>query len=113
MAKVMYYFLLKTNANSDNKTMNNSEKFALYSYRFIVLFFVLLGTLMSLELTWLLLDFFMALLTICNLFALLLLSKQFLFIFDDYIQQIKHGHNPVFHKNKMPKISKFLDAWKQ
>lgn len=106
-------FLLKTNANSDNKTMNNSEKFALYSYRFIVLFFVLLGTLMSLELTWLLLDFFMALLTICNLFALLLLSKQFLFIFDDYIQQIKHGHNPVFHKNKMPKISKFLDAWKQ
>lgn len=106
-------FLLKSNNKVNNKlTMNNNEKFVLYSYRFIVLCFVLLGTLMSLELTWLLLDFFMALLTICNLFALLLLSKQFLFIFEDYIQQRKIKHNPVFHKSKMPKISKFLDAWK-
>lgn len=105
-------FLLKANNKTTTINMNSNEKIVLYSYRFIVLFFVLLGTLMSLELTWLLLDLFMALLTICNLFALLLLSKQFLFIFNHYTQQIKLGHNPTFHKSQMPEISKFLDAWR-
>ena len=53
----------------------------------------------------------MALLTLCNLVAIVLLSRQAVFLLKDYRQQKKEGKNPVFTKDKMPEIADKLEAW--
>ena len=47
----------------------------------------------------------------CNLVAIVLLSRQAVFLLKDYRQQKKEGKNPVFTKDKMPEIADKLEAW--
>ena len=53
----------------------------------------------------------MAMITICNLIAIILLFPKVKFLVDDYYRQKKEGKNPVFKKFMMSKIEKDLDAW--
>ncbi len=74
--------------------------------------FVLFGALASLQLAWSLVDFCMALLTICNLVAILLLGKYVFRLADDYRAQRRRGiKDPVFHRSQLPEIEQELQCW--
>ena len=70
---------------------------------------VMFGAMASLDLVWSLGDLFMALLTACNLYAIVRLSKYAFRLLDDYRAQKKAGRNPVFHRDTMPELD--LECW--
>ena len=73
---------------------------------------VMFGALASLELAWSLADITMAFMTICNLFAISLLSKQAFLLLHDYIAQKRSGiKSPVFDKNKLPELKDKAECW--
>jgi len=72
--------------------------------------FVVIGAVISMDAAWSLGDFFMALVTLCNLIAIVLLGKYAFRLLDDYRAQRRRGvRDPVFHKDTMPDLD--LDAW--
>jgi AGCS family alanine or glycine:cation symporter len=87
------------------------NKAALMVYRLTSCACVMLGALMSLELTWSLIDLCMALITICNLAAIILLYPKVHYLTRDYIAQKKALRDPVFHKDQMPEIAEQLEGW--
>ena len=61
---------------------------------------VMFGALASFELVWNIVDLFMALLTACNLVAIVLLGRYTFRLLDDYRQQKRQGiKEPVFHRS--------------
>ena len=73
---------------------------------------VMFGALASFELVWNLVDFFMALLTACNLVAITLLGRYAFRLLDDYRQQKRNGiKEPVFHRSKLPEIENDIECW--
>ena len=71
---------------------------------------VLFGAFASLDLVWSIGDFFMALLTAVNLFAIVLLGKYVFRLLADYNAQKRAGiSDPVFHRSQMPDLD--LDCW--
>ena len=88
------------------------KKSVLYIYRLAVGGMVMFGALASLELAWSLADITMAFMTICNLFAISLLSKQAFLLLHDYIAQKRSGiKSPVFDKNKLPELKDKAECW--
>jgi AGCS family alanine or glycine:cation symporter len=88
------------------------QKWVLNAYRIFVGGMVLWGSLMTLDLAWSMADLMMALLTMCNLVAIVLLSKQAIWLLNDYRAQKRQGiKSPVFTKDKMPDIEDKLVAW--
>lgn len=74
--------------------------------------FVLFGSLASLETVWAIGDLCMALLTACNLVAIILLGKYAFRLLDDYRRQKHDGvRDPQFHRTQMPDIEHEIDAW--
>jgi AGCS family alanine or glycine:cation symporter len=75
-------------------------------------FFVMFGALASLELAWSVVDFCMALLTACNLVAIILLGKYVFRLLDDYTSQRQRGiKSPTFHRSQIPEIEHDLECW--
>lgn len=73
---------------------------------------VMFGALATLELVWSLGDFFMALLTACNLVAIVALGRFVFRLLDDYRQQKRQGiKNPTFHRHQIPELEADLDCW--
>ena len=73
---------------------------------------VMFGALASLEIVWNLGDLCMALLTACNLIAIIALGKYAFQLLDDYRQQKRDGiKEPTFHRSQLPEIEKDLDCW--
>ena len=73
---------------------------------------VMFGALASLEIVWNLGDFCMALLTACNLIAIIALGKYAFRLLDDYRQQKRNGiKEPIFHRSQLPEIENDLDCW--
>lgn len=73
---------------------------------------VMFGALASFELVWNIVDLFMALLTACNLVAIVLLGRYTFRLLDDYRQQKRQGiKEPVFHRSKLPEIEDELECW--
>ena len=73
---------------------------------------VIFGALASFELVWNIVDFFMALLTACNLVAIVLLGRYAFRLLDDYRQQKRRGiKEPVFHRSQLPEIENELECW--
>ncbi|MBR4239127.1 MAG: alanine:cation symporter family protein [Prevotella sp.] len=73
---------------------------------------VMFGALASLEIVWNLGDLCMALLTACNLVAIIALGKYAFQLLEDYKQQKRDGiKEPTFHRSQMPEIEKDLDCW--
>ena len=70
---------------------------------------VIFGALASLDLVWSLGDLCMALLTACNLYAIVRLSKYAFRLLTDYRAQKRAGKNPVFHRETMPDLE--LECW--
>ena len=74
--------------------------------------FVMFGALASLELVWSLGDLCMALLTACNLVAILFLGKYVFRLLDDYRMQKRNGiKEPTFHRNQLPEIESEIECW--
>ena len=73
---------------------------------------VMFGALATLELVWSLGDFCMALLTACNLVAIVALGRYVFRLLDDYRQQKRQGiKNPTFHRHQIPELEADLDCW--
>ena len=74
--------------------------------------FVFFGAVASFEFVWNLGDLFMALLTLCNLIALVFLCKHVFKLLDNYRAQKRRGiKNPEFHRSDLPEIADDLDCW--
>ena len=66
---------------------------------------VMFGAMASLDLVWSVGDLFMALLTACNLVAIITLGKYVFKLLDDYLDQKRRGiKEPTFHRGKLPEI---------
>ncbi len=88
------------------------NKTVLTIYRLFSSGMVMWGALMSLDFAWSMADLTMAMMTACNLAAIILLSKQAFFLLEDYRAQKKKGiKSPVFDKDKMPEIKDKLECW--
>jgi len=73
---------------------------------------VMLGALVTLDMAWNMVDFCMALLTACNLVAIIALGKYAFRLLDDYRLQKRQGiRDPQFHRNDMPDIAEELECW--
>lgn len=86
-------------------------KHAVFIYRLAVAAMVMIGAVITLDFAWCLADLTMAMLTVFNLIAIVLLSRQAIFLLNDYRQQKKEGKNPQFSKQQMPEIADKLEAW--
>lgn len=80
-------------------------------YRLIVGAMVYLGSVMSLDLVWGFADITMAMMTICNLAAILVLGKYARRLLLDYLDQRKLGKDPVYHSSTIPEIAKETECW--
>lgn len=73
---------------------------------------VMFGALASLDVVWALGDLCMALLTACNLFAIVILGKYTFRLLDDYLAQKRRGiKEPTFHRSQLPEIQEELECW--
>ncbi|MBR5085878.1 MAG: alanine:cation symporter family protein [Muribaculaceae bacterium] len=73
---------------------------------------VMLGAVASLGLVWNFGEVCMALITLCNLIAILFLGKYAFRLLKDYRAQKRKGNkSPVFNKSILPEVKKDLDAW--
>ena len=73
---------------------------------------VMFGALATLEQVWNLGDFCMALLTICNLVAIITLGRYAFRLLDDYQSQKSQGiREPVFHRRQLPEIEGEIECW--
>jgi AGCS family alanine or glycine:cation symporter len=89
-----------------------NNKTVMIVFRLLVCGMVMFGALASLDLAWSLADLCMALMTACNLVAIVLLSKYAVRLYKDYMTQKKQGiKDPVFKKESMPDIQNDLECW--
>jgi AGCS family alanine or glycine:cation symporter len=89
-----------------------NNKVVMTIFRLLVCGMVMFGALASLDLAWSLADLCMALMTACNLVAIVLLSKYAVRLYNDYTAQKKQGiKDPVFRKESMPDIQNDLECW--
>lgn len=73
---------------------------------------VMVGALVTLEMAWNMVDLCMALLTACNLVAIIALGKYAFHLLDDYRRQKRQGtRDPQFHRNQIPEIADGLECW--
>ena len=66
---------------------------------------VMAGAMLSLKTVWSLADITMALMTLCNLVAIVLLGRQAMLLLDDYRAQRKQGVDPVFKKERIKELA--------
>ena len=71
------------------------------------------GAMMSLDLAWSFADVTMGLMTICNLIAIVLLSRQVLWLLHDYTAKKRKGiSSPTFKKSEMPEAMRHdVECW--
>ena len=67
---------------------------------------------MSLDLVWGFADITMALMTLCNLGAILLLGKYAIVLLKDYNAQKRLGKDPVYRSSTIPEIASETECWK-
>ena len=88
------------------------RKPVLVVYRLLVSAMVLCGSLMSLDLAWSLADIMMGLMTICNLIAIAILSRQAFLLLDHYLAQKRKGiKSPVYRKEDIPELEEEAECW--
>ncbi|MDE6400865.1 MAG: alanine:cation symporter family protein [Muribaculaceae bacterium] len=80
-------------------------------YRLLVGVVVYLGGVMSLDLVWGFADITMALMTLCNLAAIIMLGRYAVVLLQDYTRQRKEGRNPVYESSLLPSISSETECW--
>lgn len=80
-------------------------------YRVVLGILVFLGSLMTIDIVWALVDFFMVIMTVCNLIAILILGKYAIRLLDDYRTQRRAGKDPVYHSSTCPEIASETECW--
>ena len=80
-------------------------------YRLLVGVVVYLGAVMSLDLVWGFADITMALMTLCNLVAIVMLGKYAVVLLKDYVRQKKDGKDPEYHSSTIPSIASETECW--
>lgn len=80
-------------------------------YRLLVGVVVYLGAVMSLDLVWGFADITMALMTLCNLVAIVMLGKYAVALLKDYVRQKKEGKDPEYHSSTLPSIASETECW--
>ena len=80
-------------------------------YRVAVGAMVYFGAIWSLDLVWGFADITMALMTLCNLAAILTLGRYALAALRDYSAQRRRGLDPVYRSSTIPGISRETTAW--
>lgn len=80
-------------------------------YRAFMALLIFGGSLMTIEIVWALVDFFMVIMTTCNLIAILILGKYALRLLNDYLQQRREGKDPVYHSSTCPEIADQTECW--
>ena len=86
-------------------------KAAIQGYRIILSAIVFLGSLMAIDIVWALVDFFMVIMTTCNLIAITFLGKYVVRLLDDYKQQRRNGKNPEYKADTCPEIADETECW--
>ena len=87
-------------------------KAAIQIYRLLLGILIFLGSLMTIEVVWALVDFFMVIMTVVNLTSIFLLGKYAMRLLDDYKAQLRQGKDPEYHSSTMPEISDVTECWK-
>lgn len=80
-------------------------------YRLLVGIVVYAGAVTSLDLVWGFADITMALMTLCNLAAILALGKYAVRLLADYRSQLRNGRDPVYNSSTIPEIAPETDCW--
>lgn len=80
-------------------------------YRLVVGAMVYFGAVASLDIVWGFADITMALMTICNLAAILALGRYAIICLKDYKAQRAQGKNPVYHSSTIPEIASETECW--
>lgn len=94
-----------------NLVFFTKSRIALFVYRIMSAGFVLFGSMITLTTAWSMIDLCMALITICNLLAVIFLFPKVRFLVKDYSMQRRKEKSPVFHRGSMPEIADSLEAW--
>ena len=94
------------------KFITSSRK-VLNAYRLLVGVMVMSGAAMSLQTVWSLADLTMALMTLCNIAAILLLGGQVMALLKDYRKQKSAGLDPAFRKNDIEEFASndSIECW--
>ncbi len=82
-------------------------------YRLCVGAIVFVGSIASLDFVWSFADITMALMTLCNLAAIILLGKYAVRCLDDYCSQRKRGLDPVYRSSTIPEIADLTKCWSE
>ncbi len=87
------------------------NKWTLYLYRAFVGIMVMIGSIASLDFVWALADITMGMMTICNLTAILVLSKYAITLLEDYKYQRLRGYNPTYRSSTISHIANKTKCW--
>ena len=90
---------------------SSHTKTAIQLYRIGLGVLIFIGSLMTIDIVWALVDFFMVIMTVVNLTSLFLLGKYAVRLLDDYKQQLKSGKDPEYHSSTIPEISDDTECW--
>ena len=102
------YYYGESNVRFMTKNPHAVTVFRLLSGGVMVMF----GALVSLDTVWSIIDLCMALLTACNLVAIILLGKYAFRLLDDYRSQKRKGiKSPTFHRCQLPELEQDLECW--
>lgn len=80
-------------------------------YRLAVGAMVYIGSVSSLGFVWGFADITMALMTLCNLAAILFLGRYAVRCLNDYRSQLRSGLDPVYHSSTIPEIASQTECW--
>lgn len=80
-------------------------------YRLLVGAIVYAGAVMSLDLVWGFADITMALMTLCNLAAIVMLGKYAIRLLRDYLDQRRRGLDPVYRSSTIPELASETECW--
>lgn len=94
-----------------NLAFINPDKKLIYMLRIVVGAMVMIGSVASLELVWALADITMALMTLCNIIAILILGKYARLCLDDYTDQRRQGKDPIYKSSTIPEIADKTECW--
>ena len=83
---------------------------SLLTFRLLVILAVLGGSLGSVDLIWNLADLFMGVMATINLIAIIPLGGLAVALLQHYLQQKAKGHNPVFHRDDLPR-ARNVSCW--
>ncbi|MDO4950314.1 MAG: alanine/glycine:cation symporter family protein [Bacteroidales bacterium] len=93
--------------------MQRYEGVTIMVFRLLTGVMIMMGAIWSLTTVWVLVDLAMALVTTCNLVAVVLLGRYAIHLLADYRSQKRGGiKDPVFHKRDLfPEIADELEGW--